>query len=70
MTAKKKTEFEAEIFPLLDNIDAALPDGNIALFALAIALGDRIAKENADPEQRLACFDVMMEIVKAGVEEE
>jgi hypothetical protein len=67
-----KKEFEAKIFPLLDRINDALPGvpSDLAMFALAIALGDRIADENDDFEERHACFDVMMKIVLASVEEE
>jgi hypothetical protein len=72
MTAKPKKEFKAKIFPLLDRIDGALTatDPDLAMFALALVLGERIANENDDPEERKACFNVMMKIVLASVEEE
>jgi hypothetical protein len=68
----KTKEFKAKIFPLLDRINDALPGvpSDLAMFALAIALGERIADENDNIKERHACFDVMMKIVLAGVEEE
>jgi alkylhydroperoxidase/carboxymuconolactone decarboxylase family protein YurZ len=65
-------KFLKKILPLLDKINAILPDvpSDLAMLALAVALGERIAEENDDMEERVACLSVMMKIVEAGVEEE
>ena len=64
--------FKKKMIVLLDRIDAVLPDipSDLAMFALAITLGERIRAENDDIEEREACFNIMIKIVQTGVEEE